>query len=125
MARSETGLRPSKFITLASICVVVAALYFAQTVLIPLALAVLFTFLLTPLVRRLERARVPRVPAVVAVVLFAFFLIGVLAWVVGRQLFELGTNIDKYKDNIIAKVEVLRPRGGLLRQEPVCVVAGV
>ena len=45
-------------------CVVVAALYFAQEVLIPLALAILITFLLATLVTRLERWKLGRVPSV-------------------------------------------------------------
>ena len=117
MARHEPVPSSTKFITLAAICVVVGALYWAQEVLIPLALAVLFTFLLTPLVRRLERFRVPRVPAVLAVVLSAFLALLVLGYVVGVQLYELANNIDQYKDNISAKVEVLKPsKGGLFEK---------
>src|SRR5688572_25219563 len=55
MARSDPAPRGAKFIILASICVVIAALWFMQDVLIPLALAVLVTFLFTPVVHRLER----------------------------------------------------------------------
>ncbi len=108
--------RPSRLITLAAICVVVAALYLASTILIPLALAVLFTFLLTPLVRRLERFRVPRVPSVLIVVLAAFAVFGFLAFVVGEQAVQLANNIDRYQDNIIAKLDVLRPRSGVFEK---------
>ena len=45
MPRSPTGPKSSRFLLLASVCVVVAALYFAQDVLIPLALAMLLEFL--------------------------------------------------------------------------------
>src|SRR5690606_32453353 len=45
---------------LASAAIVVAALYFAQVVLIPIALAALVTFLLSPLVTRLDRLRPPQ-----------------------------------------------------------------
>jgi predicted PurR-regulated permease PerM len=64
------------------------------------------------LVRYLERVRVPRVPAVLAVVISAFLLLVVLGWVVGQQVFALANNIDQYKDNITAKVEVIKPAGG-------------
>ena len=63
MARPVQLARGSKFIVLASVCVVVGALYFAREVLVPLALAILLTFLLAPLVRRLERVGLSRVPA--------------------------------------------------------------
>ena len=48
------------------IAVTVAALYFAQEVLVPLALAVLLTFVLAPLAARLERRGLGRVVSVVA-----------------------------------------------------------
>ena len=57
MARSLELQKGSRFIILASICIVVAALYFAQVVLIPLALSLLLSFLLAPLVRRLYGRR--------------------------------------------------------------------
>src|SRR5213080_4985859 len=110
MARPETSLRTSSFLTLASLCVVVAALYFAREVLIPLALAVMLTFVLAPLVKRLERLRAGRVASVLIVGLLAFSLLAVLGWVVANQLYELARNLDKYRDNISAKVESIRPR---------------
>ena len=65
MARpADIAGKCTRFIVMASVCVVVAALYFAQEVLIPLALAVLLCFLLAPLVTRLERYRLGRVPSV-------------------------------------------------------------
>ena len=59
MARSQSDSKLPRFVLLASVCVVIAALYFAQDVLIPLALATLLTFLLTPLVQWFERWRLP------------------------------------------------------------------
>ena len=112
MARAVTPNKTSRFVLLASVCVVVAALYFAQDVLIPLALAVLLTFLFTPVVNRLERWRVPRAGAVVLVVVIAFGGFALLGYVVARQVIELANNVDQYKDNIEAKIERVRPRGG-------------
>ena len=60
MARSQISIKANRFNILASIGVVVAALYFAQAVLVPLALAVLFSFWLAPLVYRLEHLKLPR-----------------------------------------------------------------
>ncbi|MEA2734066.1 MAG: hypothetical protein QOE14_517 [Humisphaera sp.] len=109
MARAVTPSKTSRFVLLASVCVVVAALYLAQDVLIPLALALLLTFLLTPMVSRLERWRVPRAAAVVLVVLVTFGGLAMLGYVVGRQVIELARNIDTYKVNILAKVDRLKP----------------
>src|SRR5947208_2052937 len=70
-ANAATPKAP-RFVLMASVCVVVAALYFAQDVLIPLALATLLTFLLSPLVQRLERWRLHRVPSVIIVAVLTF-----------------------------------------------------
>ena len=48
MPRNVDARKTPRFILLASVCVVVAALYFAQDVLIPVALAMLLSFLMTP-----------------------------------------------------------------------------
>src|SRR5262245_28643211 len=56
--------------------VVVACLYWAQVIFIPLALAVFFTFLLSPLVMALQRRRLPRAMAVVVVVAAAVLILG-------------------------------------------------
>ena len=118
MPRTDTvAPKPSRFTMLASVCVIVAALYFAQDVLMPVALAVLLSFLLTPIVRRLERWRLGRAPSVLVAVTLLFGLIGVLGYVVGQQLFDLANNLDLYKGNITAKVDALRPsRGGILEK---------
>jgi predicted PurR-regulated permease PerM/CheY-like chemotaxis protein len=90
----------------------VAALYVAQQVLIPLALAVLLAFLLAPLVSRLERWRLGRVGAVLTVVAVAFAVIGGLGWVVGRQVVRLAEDLPKYQDEIVHKVRRLRGEAG-------------
>ncbi len=116
MARNDAVPKPSRFLTLASVCVIIAALYLASDVLIPLALSVMLMFLLSPLVSRLERARIPRAPSVLIVVFTAFALLGVLGFVVADQVWELANNIDQYRGNITSKLEVLRPRGGLFEK---------
>ena len=117
MARSVSEVKTSRFFVLAAICIVVAALYFAQDVLIPFALAMLLTFLLTPLVQRLERWRLPRAPAVLIAVSVVFGALVVLGYVVSKQVFDLANNLDQYKENIVAKVQAVRPgKGGLFEK---------
>ncbi len=65
--------------TLLSVIVVIAVLYFARDVFIPLALAVLFAFLLGPLVMRLRHWGLWRMPAVLIVVTLAFIAIAGVA----------------------------------------------
>lgn len=95
-------------ISFVSLALVTAALYFGREVLIPLALALLVTFILTPLVQRLQRFGLPRVPAVLLVVALVFSLVGVLGWTMGRQLVDLARTLPNYERNIRAKVASLR-----------------
>ena len=96
---------------LTSVAVVVATLYFAQEVLIPMALAVLLSFLLAPLATRLERWKLGRVASVLTVVAVAFLVMGALAWVVGRQVVQLATDLPRYEDEIVRKAGRLRGTG--------------
>ncbi|HYE19823.1 MAG TPA: AI-2E family transporter [Tepidisphaeraceae bacterium] len=105
---SPTSKSP-RLLMLASIAVVVAALYFAKEVLIPIALAIMLSFLLAPLVTRLQRLKIGRyspgrVTAVISVVLVVIGLIGVLGYVVYGQVYDLAEKIPQYKTNIQEKV---------------------
>jgi predicted PurR-regulated permease PerM len=112
MARAIASAKSSRFIVLASICIVVASLYFAQVVLIPLALALLLSFLLAPLVTRLERLGLGRVPSVVIVTTAALGALVALGWVVTVQVLNLGKNLPHYRQNIVKHVSDLRGSGG-------------
>src|SRR5690349_11401936 len=105
MARTgDIQTKGSRFVVLASVCIVVAALYFAQEVLIPLALAVLLCFLLAPLVTRLERFGVKRPGAVVLVVSAAAAVLVALGWIVTAQIINLADRLPEYQDEIVQKV---------------------
>jgi predicted PurR-regulated permease PerM/methylmalonyl-CoA mutase cobalamin-binding subunit len=107
MAPAQNSASPNRFIVLATFCLVVSALYFAQEVLVPLALAILFTFLLTPLVIRLERLGIPRAIAATTVVLLGLCLIGVLAWTLSSQAVDLASQLPQYKKRIDKKISHL------------------
>src|SRR6185503_17112368 len=68
---------------------VVACLYWGQGVLIPVALAGLLAFLLSPVVNAIDRWGAGRAASVLAVVLLAFCLVGGVGWVLLRQLVSL------------------------------------
>ncbi|MFA6243719.1 MAG: AI-2E family transporter, partial [Candidatus Hydrogenedentales bacterium] len=91
--------------------VVITGLYWAQAVLIPIALAVFLAFPLAPLVSRLQRWHLGRKPSVVAVVLFAALVLGGVVWVVEIELSGLAHELPTYTDNIRAKVKDLRQLG--------------
>ncbi|WP_348629041.1 AI-2E family transporter [Mesorhizobium sp. YM1C-6-2] len=86
----------------------VAALYFGRDIFIPLAMAILLTFALSPLVAALRKVRVPRPAAVIAVVIGAFAAIFMFGAVVASQLGTLAQNIPLYQYNLVAKVEVIK-----------------
>ena len=109
---SDINTKGSRFVVLASMCIVVAALYFAKEVLIPLALAVLVCFLLAPLVTRLERWKIGRMPAVIFVVSFAAAIVLLLGWVVTAQMLNLADRLPEYQGEIVQKVENLKRRFG-------------
>ncbi|MGV3533805.1 MAG: AI-2E family transporter [Chthoniobacteraceae bacterium] len=98
--------------TIALASFVMALLYFAQDLLIPLALAALLTFLLAPLVSRLERW-LGRVLAVLVVVVMIFAALGGTGYVLTRQLVDLATKLPDYKVNIQTKLRSFKtPAGG-------------
>src|SRR5688500_5778028 len=117
MARPDPAPRGAKFIILASLCVVIAALWFMQDVLIPLALAILVTFLFTPVVHRLERWGLGRIGSVAAVMTLMITVIGVLGCSPCGQARTLPNDLPKYQDEIVEKLTQLKPgEGGLLER---------
>ena len=94
--------------TLAVVIVIIAALYLGRDVFVPMALAVLLSFVLGPPVLLLRRWRIHRVVAVLAVVMFAGALIVGIVMLIGGQLAQLAGNLPGYQSNITAKIEALR-----------------
>jgi predicted PurR-regulated permease PerM len=90
---------------------VVAILYVAKPVIVPLALAVLLTFVLTPIVTAFERLRLGRIPAVFVTVVIAFTLLGAAGWGVGNEVNKLAQELPKNKDLIQQKIANLRSAG--------------
>lgn len=91
---------------------VIALLYFGRDILTPIALAALLTFLLSPLVTRLQRW-VGRICAVLLVVFMMLaFTVG-SGWILTRQIVDLGTKLPDYKENIRMKIKAFQlPSGG-------------
>jgi predicted PurR-regulated permease PerM len=100
------------------IALVVAALYWLQAVLIPMALAVLLTFLLSPVVDRLQRWRLGRVPAVLVTVVLALSILGGMGWTLTRQLVTLADELPGYSQNIHHRIADLRgaSKGGSMEK---------
>jgi len=97
------------FVTIAVLAV--AVLYLAKILLLPLGFAILFAFLLAPVVALLERLRLPR-PVAAVLVIFAFAaLLLVATWTLFSQLVAIADDLPIYRDNISAKLDALHRPG--------------
>jgi predicted PurR-regulated permease PerM len=105
MAQADNASKPPRFFALASLGLFIIGLYLARDVLIPIAVALLLTFLLTPLVHRLEHFRVPRIPAVLISVTLSFVVIGSIAWLISDQATDLAVKIGSYQGDIEKKIK--------------------
>jgi predicted PurR-regulated permease PerM len=116
MARDADAPKKNQFYALASIAIVLALLYFGQDVLVPLALAVLFAFLLAPLVARVERLGLGRVVSTLLVVLVALSVIGALGWTVERRFVDIVDKLPEYRDAIRTKFARITRSGGVVEK---------
>ena len=111
---------PGSWVTaLVGTTVIVAVLYVGRGVLIPLAIAILLTFLLSPLASRLQRLHVPRVPAVLLTALATFLVTGAIGLLIGAQVTQLAAELPSYQTNVILKLRSLSdaaPSGGVFER---------
>ena len=101
------GLAFSNFLVGA---VVVAALYFTREILVPIALAVLLSFVLSPLVRAFQRVRLPRSIAVLGAVSVAMAIALSLATMVMIEVNQLANDLPRYQSTLGEKIHKLRDR---------------
>jgi predicted PurR-regulated permease PerM len=86
----------------------VAALYFGREVLVPIALAILMSFVLAPFVGLLQRLYVPRIAAVLLVVLFAFTAVFALGGLMVSQVNQLARDLPRYQSTLHEKIQTLQ-----------------
>jgi predicted PurR-regulated permease PerM len=109
------GLAFSNFLVGA---VVVAVLYFAREILVPITLAVLLSFVLSPLVRALQRLNFPRAIAVLTAVGVATAIALSLATMVMIEVNQLANDLPRYQSTLGEKIHNLRDtigRVGILK----------
>jgi predicted PurR-regulated permease PerM len=116
MAHSTPGAEWQRAIVLLSGTVIsvvaVAILYFAQSMFIPVALAVFLTFLLSPLVSRLRAMGLSRTPAVIMTVCAAAVVLGLSGWIVTAQISSLLRELPEHTATVKAKVKSLKQFAG-------------
>src|SRR5882724_11517388 len=115
--RSEVG-KLSFLNVLESIVLVIASLYWARAVFVPLALALMLTFLLQPIVAALHRRGLGHTPAAVLVVMLLALVLGAVGWAVVGQFASLASELPGYQDNLKHKIDDLQSagKGGVLEK---------
>ena len=98
------------WVAFAGMVLVIVVLNWAQAVLVPIALAILLSFVLAPPVTWLERW-LGRVGSVIVVVTLVFAVLGLAGWGLMRQLDNLAADLPSYRDNISAKIADVRGAG--------------
>jgi predicted PurR-regulated permease PerM len=97
-----------------AVVTVLAGLYWAQSVVIPLALGILLTTIAAPVVKLIERTGLSRIPSVVALTVVVSAVGLGLGWLIYAQMSQLVAELPQYQENIVAKIgsvrSVLHPR---------------
>ena len=106
---SLRGFRP--LVVLGILAFAIFCLAIGKEVLIPLAVATLVTFMLAPIVRFLERRRLPHVAAVVLTVVFTFSVFGSVGYLLATQVTALAGDLPRYEGTIKRKIRDVRRAG--------------
>jgi predicted PurR-regulated permease PerM len=112
LAKGLTGTDANSLVTVVAAAVlaalIVTTLYFGRDVFVPVALSILLSFALAPLVRALQNFCVPRAISVIGVVLLAFSIIFAIGGVIATQMTQLAGELPRYESNMRAKIQSLR-----------------
>jgi predicted PurR-regulated permease PerM len=103
-----TQPRGTTLINMGVAALIIAGLYFGREIFVPVALAVLLSFVLAPFVSRLQSLRLPRVAAVTAVVILGFAIIFSLGGLMVTQASRLAAALPGYEQTLRGKIESLR-----------------
>jgi predicted PurR-regulated permease PerM len=104
----QTSSGTSKLTAIVVAVIIVTALYFGRDVLIPITLALLLAFLLSPVVEFLRRIWLGRIPSVIIAVVLALGVIIALGSAIGTQVAQLSRDVPQYQATIEHKINALR-----------------
>ena len=107
VSRPNTSKDLFHLLVVVATVVAIVTLYFARIVLIPFALALLFTFILTPVVKILERIHFGRIPSALLVVSLTVGACGGVGWTVAKQFAQVVNELPNYRANIRTKLTSL------------------
>src|ERR1700690_3034612 len=122
MIKPPVSQRSSGVRTAAILVAVIAILYVARGILIPLAFAIVLTLVLTPAVAWLQKLGLGRFPSVLLIMVVSIAITGGVGWVIFNQLVEVVNDLPSYQQNIHNKIEAIRTPGkGAVGRAAACV----
>lgn len=87
---------------------VLALLYLAREVLVPIALAAMLSLLIAPLVTRIKRLGLSRAPAVLMAVGLLTAALSALTLAIGMQVVSMAASLPQYESSVRAKVGTIK-----------------
>lgn len=108
MGTASSAPRTSFLRPLVGLVLIVAILILAKTVIVPLVLAVMLTFVLAPVVNAIQRCSLGRLPAVIATVILTGLLCGLVGWGLASQARHLAQELPTHRKEIDEKIAGLR-----------------
>ncbi len=103
---ASSGIR-----NVAILVAVVAVLYLARELLIPLAFAVTLSLILTPPIEWLRKLHLSRVPAALLVMALAMGGTATVGWVIFNEFVDVANQLPEYRQNINRKLAAIRAPG--------------
>jgi predicted PurR-regulated permease PerM len=111
MIKPPVSQRSSGVRTAAVLVAVIAILYLAREILIPLAFAVVLTLVLTPAVAWMQKMGLGRLPSVLLIMVVSIAIMGGVGWIIFNELVEVVNDLPSYQQNIHNKIEAIRTPG--------------
>ncbi|QIX97987.1 AI-2E family transporter [Cedecea sp. FDAARGOS_727] len=110
MAKPIITLRALKaVIILGMLVIILVGIKAAADIIVPFILALFIAVILNPLIRRLERLRVPRVLAISLVIVIIILSMVLLLAYLGTSLNELARTLPQYRSSLAVPLQTLEP----------------
>lgn len=111
MTKSAVSQKGPGVRTAAILVAVIAILYLARGILIPLVFAIVLALVLSPAVSWLHKLGLGRLPSVLLLMLLSIAIAGGVGWVIFNELVEVVNDLPSYQQNIHNKIEAMRAPG--------------
>jgi predicted PurR-regulated permease PerM len=111
MTKLSVSQKGSGVRTAAILVAVIAILYVARGILIPLVFAIVLALVLSPAVALLQKLRLGRFPSVLLIMAISIAVAGGVGWVIFNELVEVVNDLPSYQQNIHNKIEAMRTPG--------------